>query len=304
MIQKKSLGKRLYECRHLYLFLIPGILVTLIFKYGPMYGVQIAFKDYRVGQDMADAAWVGLKHFQRFFSRPNCWELIWNTFNVAFVSNILAFPVPVILAVMLNEVRNVKFKKVVQNITYMPYLFSIVIAMSTFSILLAPNTGLVNTLIQKFGGEQILFFGHDKYVLPIYLGTALWQNTGYSAVIYLSALAGVDSSQIEATRIDGASRLQIIRHVQLPAIAGTIVTMLVLTAGRTFAVGVDRMLLIQTDLNLGASEILSTYVYKTGLLNAQYSFSTAIELMNTIVNITFLLIVNKITAKINGESVL
>lgn len=303
MEKTNTLWKRIRRCWKLYVFLIPGIVITLLFKYWPMYGIQLAFKDYIPGQTISEAPWVGLKHFERFFSMPNCGQLIWNTFKVAVASNFFGFPLPIILAIMLNQVKNMRFKKLVQNVTYMPYLFSIVVAMGVASILLAPNTGLVNLIIQKFGGEQILFYGDDKYVVPIYLLTALWQNTGYSAVIYLAALASVDEGQIEAARIDGANRFQIIRHVEIPAISGTIFTMLILNAGRVFAVGADRMLLIQTSLNLNASEILSTYVYKSGLLNAQFGFSTAVELFNTFVNIAFLLIVNYITSKISDESI-
>ena len=185
----------------------------------------------------------------------------------------------------------------------MPYLFSIVIIISVANVFLSPNTGIVNILIEKLGGQQILFFGDDKYVLPIYIITDIWQNMGYNAIIYIAALAGIDQEQLEAAKIDGASRFKIIRHIELPAIKNTIVIMLILGWGRMFSLGADKMLLLQTDLNLNASEIISTYVYKVGLVQGQFGFSTAVELFNTAVNIVCLLIVNKLASKI-GDSTL
>ncbi len=300
---KKSLWKRIIECWPLYLLLLPAVTVTLIFKYIPMYGLQLAFKDFIPGRSIFEASWAGLRHFKRFFTLDNSGLLIWNTFKTAISTQLISFPLPIIFALMINQVRSAKFKKVVQNISYLPYLFSVVVVISITNVFLAPNSGIVNILIEKLGGEQILFFGDDKYVLPIYIITAVWQGLGYNAIIYIAALAGVDQEQMEAARIDGANRFQIIRHIELPAIKDTIVIMFILTCGSLFAVGADKMLLLQTNLNLGASEVISTYVYKVGLVDGQFSFSTAVELFNTVVNASILLIVNAITSKINGSSI-
>ncbi len=299
---RRTLKKRVLECWPLYLYLIPAVLVTFIFKYIPMYGIQLAFKNIIPGQTIMEADWVGLKHFIRFFSLPNCGTLIWNTFRTAFVTQLVSFPFAILFALMLNEVRNTWCRKLVQNISYMPYLFSIVIVVSVANVFLAPNTGVVNMLIQKFGGDQILFFGDDKYVLPIYIITGIWQSLGYSAIIYIAALINIDQEQLEAARIDGANRFRIIRHIELPALKDTIVIMLILTCGQMFSVGADKMLLLQTPLNLNASEVISTYVYKVGLVEGQFGFSTAVELFNTLVNISCLLVVNGIAKKLNGNS--
>lgn len=256
---KGLLKRRIWECWELYAFLIPSIILTIIFRYVPLYGLQLAFKDLVPGLSISESPWVGLKHFQRFFSMPNSGKIIWNTFKVAVLNNLIQFPFAILFALMLNQVRNQRGKKLVQNISYMPHLLSAVITISIASILLAPNTGLVNILIKKAGGEQILFFGKDKYVVPIYVITGIWQNMGYNAIVYIAALAGIDQEQLEAARIDGASRLKTIWYIELPSIADTIIIMLVLSFGQMFAVGADKMLLIQTCLLLvnGLSKKLS-----------------------------------------------
>ncbi len=300
--RRKSLLKRIFTCWELYIFLIPALLETIIFKYWPMYGLQLAFKELLPGKSITASPWVGLKHFERFFALPNCWQLIWTTFKTSFFTTLVGFPIPIIFALMLNQVRNERCKKLIQNISYMPYLFSVVVVISMVNVLLAPNTGVVNIIIQKLGGEQILFFGHEKYVLPIWIITNLWQTMGYSAIIYIAALAGIDQEQMEAARIDGASRFKIIWHIEIPAIMETIMIQMILSFGRMFSIGVDKMLLLQTPLNLASSEIISTYVYKVGLLQAQFGFSTAVNLFNTAVNLACLLIVNGIAKKVSDSS--
>ena len=300
--KKKPILRRMMECWELYLFLLPAIVIVAIFKYAPMYGIQIAFKDLIPGKTIAESSWVGFKHFIRFFSSPNSSIMIWNTFKTAIATSVLTFPLSIIFALMLNEVHNEKVKKLVQNISYMPYLFSVVIVISVANVFLAPNTEVINILIQKLGGEQILFFGHDKYVLPIYVVTGIWSGLGYGAIIYIAALAGIDQEQLEAAKIDGANRWRVIWHIELPALSDTIVIMLILSWGQMFAIGADKMLLLQTSLNMNASEILSTYVYKVGLLEGQFGFSTAVELFNTTVNVICLLLVNGVAKKINGNS--
>ncbi len=303
LVQRKSLWHRIFTCWELYVFLLPAIIATIIFAYVPMYGIQLAFKDLIPGRSILESPWVGLKHFQRFFALDKCWKLIWTTAKTSLISHLISFPIPIIFAIMLNQVRNDRAKKLVQNVSYMPYLFSVVIVISMANVFLAPNTGIINILISKMGGDQILFFGHDKYVLPIYIITGIWQNMGYSAIIYIAALAGIDQEQLEAAKIDGASRFRIIRHIEIPAIADTIVIMFILSWGSLFSLGADKMLLLQTDLNLGASEILSTYIYKVGLLEAQFGFSTAVQLFNTMVNLCSLFLINGVAKKITGNSI-
>ncbi len=300
---RSGLKRRIINCMPLYALLIPAIVLTIMFKYAPMYGIQLAFKDLIPGRSITESPWVGLKHFLRFFSMPNFWHLIWNTFKVAIVTNLVSFPLPIIFALMVNQVRHTKYKKIVQNVSYIPHLLSIVIVISITSLMLAPGTGVVNILLKKFGKEDILFFGHDEYVLPIYVLTGIWQNMGFDAIIYIAALSSVDQDQIEAAKIDGASRLKTIWHIELPSITNTIIIMLILSWGQIFALGADKMLLLQTPLNLGGSEIISTYVYKVGLLEGQFGFSTAVDLFNTMVNLTCLLIVNAIAKKYSDNSI-
>lgn len=303
LVRKKTVWHRILTCWELYVFLIPAITAIIIFSYVPMYGIQLAFKDLIPGKSILASPWVGLKHFQRFFALDKCWQLIWTTAKTALLSQLIQFPIPIIFAIMLNQVRNERAKKLVQNISYMPYLFSVVIIISVANVFLAPNTGVVNILINKMGGEQILFFGHDRYVLPIYIITGIWQSMGYSAIIYIAALAGIDQEQLEAAKIDGASRLKIIRHIEIPAIMDTVIIMFILSWGALFNIGADKMLLLQTDLNLGASEILSTYIYKVGLLEAQFGFSTAVQLFNTLVNLFCLVVINGTAKKLTGNSI-
>ncbi len=303
LVRKKTTWQRILTCWELYIFLLPALAAVFIFSYVPMYGIQLAFKDLIPGRSIMESPWVGLKHFQRFFALDKCWQLIWTTAKTSLFTHFIQFPIPIIFAIMLNQVRNDRAKKLVQNISYMPYLFSVVIVISVANVFLAPNTGVINILINKMGGEQILFFGHDKYVLPIYIITGIWQGMGYSAIIYIAALANIDQEQLEAAKIDGASRFKIIRHIEIPAIMDTVIIMFILQWGALFSVGADKMLLLQTDLNLGASEILSTYIYKVGLLDAQFGFSTAVQLFNTLVNLFCLVVINGTAKKLTGNSI-
>ena len=217
-LKKESLLKRILKCWQLYVFLIPGIVGMLIFHYYTIYGVTLAFKRFIPGRPISEAPWIGFEHFRRFFSAPNSWRIIFNTINISLVSQVLTFPLPLIFALSLNQVQHIRRKKFIQNITYIPYLFSVVIVMTMAVVLLAPNTGIINIIVERFTGEKILFFGEDKYVLPIYVITGLWTGLGYSAVMYLSALSSVDQEQLEAAKIDGASRLRIIWSIELPAL--------------------------------------------------------------------------------------
>ncbi len=302
-IKKESLLQRILKCWQLYVFLIPGIVGLLIFHYYPIYGIQIAFKKFIPGRPMSESPWIGFEHFRRFFSAPDSWRIIWNTLKISLVSQVLLFPLPLIFALSLNQVQHLRRKKFIQNVTYIPYLFSIVIVMTMAVVLLAPNTGIINILVERITGEKILFFGDGKYVLPIYVITGQWAGLGYSAVMYLSALSSVDQEQLEAAKIDGASRLRIIWSIELPALKDTIVILLILGCGHLLTVGADKMLLIQTDLNLNTSEVIGTYSYKTGLLDGDFAFSTAISLFNNVANVVLLLIINGISNKLTDNSI-
>lgn len=246
--------------------------------------------------------WVGFDHFIRFFTIPSCREIIWNTVQISLFLTLFSFPIPIIFALLLHQVDCKWFKKIVQNATYIPYMFSVVIIISIAQIFCSPTSGIINIIVEALGGERINFFADEKYVLPIYFITAIWQNTGYSAVIYLAALSGIDMEQMEAAKIDGANRMRIIWNIELPAIAETVIIMLIMNFGTVFTVSADKMLLMQNSANLGASEVLTTYVYKVGLIDGQFGFSTAVNLFNTLVNVICVLVVNKIAGAISDTS--
>ena len=296
----KYLRKRLRESWQWYLLLLPALIYLIIFNYGPMYGVQIAFKDFRASKGIWDSAWVGLKYFERFLSNPNFWKLIRNTLAITLY-DLCLFPVPIIFALLLNEISHAKLKKTVQMITYMPHFLSEVVVCSLVLLLLDRTNGPVNNMIDFLGGTRRSFIGIPEAFTSIYTLSGLWQNMGWNAVLYISALASISTEEVEAAKIDGASRLQVIRYVNLPGILPTIVITFLMRVGRIMSLGYSKIFLLQNDLNLDKSNVISTYVYEIGLVGAQYSYSTAIGLFNNVVNIIELLSVNKITSKITGS---
>lgn len=305
ILRKKSWRERLlpyarnYE---LYLFVLPALVYLFLYCYLPLYGVQIAFKDYRVGKGIEGSAWVGLKHFQKFLGNATNRSLIWNTLRLSVETLIVGFPMPIIFAVLLNEVRQQRFKKVVQTVSYAPHFISTVVLVSMLTLFLDKNTGIVNSMLKAFGTGPYDFMSRSDWFPHIYVISDIWQNLGWNSIIYISALAGVDVGLHEAARIDGASRLQRIIHVDLPCIFPTIAIMLIMQTGNLMTVGFEKAYLMQNALNLGASEIISTYVYKIGLLYNQYSYSTAINLFNSVVNCILLITVNGIVKKMTDTA--
>lgn len=276
----------------LYLIMVPGLLYFLIFKYVPMASAVIAFKDYNVVQGVWGSPWVGFKYFELFFSNPVFWTLIKNTLGLSFYALVVGFPIPIILAVCLNEVRDGFFRRFTQLVTYAPYFISTVILVSMTMLLLSPRLGVVNLALQALGQQPINFLGRPDMFSSIYVWSGVWQFSGYAAIVYLAALAGIDPQLHDAARVDGASRIQKIIHVDLPGIMPVILVILVLNAGSLLAVGFEKVFLLQNPLNLATSEVISTYVYKIGLLNANFSFATAVGLFNSVVNMILLLVVN------------
>lgn len=267
-----------------------------------MYGVQIAFRNYRSSKGIWESEWVGLEHFKRFISFPNFKLIIGNTLSIGLYS-LATFPLDIIFALMLNELRNAKFKKTVQMITYMPHFLSTVIVCSMITLFFNQKTGVVNTIITALGGNSIAFLENANYFADIYVWSGVWQGLGWSSIIYIAALAGVSSELVEAARIDGATRLQIIWHVNIPHILPTIVTMLILSCGSILSVGFEKVWLLQNSLNLSKSQVISTYVYDIGIAGGQFSYSSAIGLFNTLVNVTLLMIVNKIAKKVTDTGI-
>ncbi|MET3546869.1 putative aldouronate transport system permease protein [Paenibacillus favisporus] len=295
---KKSLRKHW----QLYLLVIPPVLFFILFKYLPMANAVLAFKNYQVTKGIWGSPWVGTKYFDMLFNNPQFWMLIKNTLFLSLYQLAATFPIPIILALLLNEVRSLRFKKAVQLITYAPFFISTVVMVSIIMIFLAPRLGLLNVILNAMGMESTNFLGDPTKFRSVYVWSEVWQTTGYSCVIYLAALAGVDPSLYEAAKVDGASRLQKIIHVDIPGILPAAVIILILSVGNIMSLGFEKVYLMQNPLNLQSSEIISTYVYKIGLLNANYSFATAVGLFNSVINLILLVAVNAVSRRISENS--
>nr|WP_233355107.1 ABC transporter permease subunit [Paenibacillus sp. JZ16] len=286
----------------LYLLIIPPVLYFIIFKYLPMANAVLAFKNYNVVKGIWGSPWVGTQYFEMFFRNPAFATLIKNTLYISFYQLIVGFPIPILLALALNEVKSARFKKTVQMVTYAPYFISTVVMVSIIMLFLSPRLGIVNTITGALGFEAVNYLGEPGMFRTIYVLSDVWQTMGYSAVIYLAALAGVDPSLYEAAKVDGANRFQKILNVDLPGILPAAVIILILSVGNIMALGFEKMYLLQNPLNLSTSEIISTYVYKIGLLNANYSFATAVGLFNSLINLVLLLVVNAIAKRASNTS--
>ncbi|WP_239696519.1 ABC transporter permease [Paenibacillus oryzisoli] len=287
----------------LYLLIIPPALYFLIFKYYPILNAVLAFKDYNVTKGIWGSPWVGFKNFQLFFENPLFWTLVKNTILISGYLLIVGFPIPILLALAINEVRNQRFKKLVQLVSFAPYFISTVVMVSIIMLFLAPRLGFVNVVMNHFGMDSINFLGEPGMFRSIYVWSDIWQTAGYYSVIFLAALAGVDPSLYEAAKVDGASRFQKIIHVDLPGILPTIIVVLILNVGNVMAIGFEKVYLLQNPLNTVNSEIIATYVYKVGLLNANYSFATAVGLFNSVINLILLIVVNGMAKKFSNHSI-
>ncbi|WP_308640059.1 ABC transporter permease [Paenibacillus silvisoli] len=281
---------------------MPPVLYFIMFKYIPMANAVLAFKDYNVMKGIWGSPWVGMKYFNMFFENPVFFSLLKNTLLISLYSLAVGFPVPIILALALNEVKNKTFKRTVQLVTYAPYFISTVVMVSIIMLFLTPNQGIVNMLLERVGIDSINFLGNPNLFRSVYVWSDVWQGSGYAAVIYLAALAGVDPSLYEAAKVDGASRLQKIWYVDLPGILPTTVIILILSLGNIMGVGFEKIYLLQNPLNTATSEIIATYVYKIGLLNANYSFATAVGLFNSVVNLILLALVNAVARRTSRTS--
>lgn len=283
----------------LYVLILPAVISVFIFHYVPIYGLQIAFRNYRPSKGFWGSEWVGLKWFIKFFEYPDFWKIIRNTLGISLYS-IATFPCAVLLALMLNEVSNAKYKRYVQMITYAPHFVSTVIVCSMVIIFTQYSNGVINNITNLLGWGRHDLITVPEYFSTIYVVSGLWQNLGWDAIIYLAALASVSPELIEAARIDGAHRLQIIYHVTLPCILPTVVTMLILSTGKVLSVGFEKIFLLQNSLNLDASRVISTYVYEIGIESGQFSYSAAIGLFNNVINVICIILVNMISKKVTS----
>lgn len=286
----------------LWLLLLPAFAWLIVFCYAPMYGAQIAFKDYKVKMGIIGSPWVGFKYFEQFFGTSIALKSIRNTLLLSLYSLLWGFPVPILFALLLNMLRNLHYKKFVQTISFAPHFISVVVVVSMMNIMFAPSNGWVNKLIERLGGQEVLFMTRPEYFRSMYIGSGLWQDMGFNAIVYIAALAGVSPELHEAAIVDGASKFKRLIHIDIPSIIPTVVIMFILSVGNLFSIGYEKAFLMQGSLNTEVSEIISTYVYKVGLQGAQYSFSAAVGLFNSAVNLVLLLAVNGIARKVSDIS--
>lgn len=295
-------GRKIMKHWQFYLLVFLPLLYIIIFKYIPMFGVIIAFKEYNVVQGILGSPWAGLKYFKQLFEVPFFWQYFKNTLEISLYGMAIGFPAPIILALALNEIRNGVFKKSVQMVTYAPYFISTVVIVSILIVNLSPNVGLLSNAFRALGMEPIDFMGKAGFFKTIYVFSDVWQFTGYGAIIYIAALSGVNPDLYEAAKVDGASRFQKIIHIDIPSLVPVIVILLILNLGQMMSLGFEKIYLMQNPLNQNTSEVISTYVYKVGLLGANFSFSAAIGLFNSVINFVLLVLVNFISKKISSNS--
>ena len=293
-LHRKPLGRRILNNWQLYLLLllIPVVL-TIVYKYVPMYGIQIAFRDFKASRGYTGSEWVGLYWFERFFSSPTCVRMIKNTVLISLYSLLWSFPIPIILSLIINQLRFRRYKRLVQTVLYAPHFISIMVVCGMLRIFLSPSGGLINLIF----GTSIDFLTESSAFRTIYIASGIWQDAGWGCIIYLATLANVDPGLYEAAKIDGASVFQRIKNIDLPELLPMAILNLIMAAGGLMNVGFEKVWLLQTDLNKATSDVIAVYVYQQGIENAKYSYSTAVGLFNTAVNIILLLIVNKIASK-------
>ena len=300
--ESKKLLKRIIKSKYLILLLLPCLLYYIIFSYFPMWGVLIAFKNYKAYIGFTGSEWVGLKYFKLFFSSPDMFELFRNTFLLGFYSLLWGFPFPLVFALVLNEVKILKFKKLVQTISYMPHFLSTVVVVGLVQLFLSPTFGFVNQSLQKVGFEKIVFLQNPSYFRTIFISMGIWQNIGWGAIIYIAALSRIDPNLYEAAMIDGANRFQKLAYITLPCISPTIITLFLLSTGEILGVGFEKAFLMQNDAILSTADVIQTYVWRQGLQRGNFSYATAVGLFNSVINLFFLILSNTLARRYSDTS--
>lgn len=294
----KSLKRRLKDNWQLYAMLLVPVVLTIVYKYIPMYGIQIAFRDYKASKGFAGSEWVGLEWFFRFFSAPTFWRMMKNTILLSLYSLLWGFPIPIILALMMNQMRFHRFKRITQTVLYAPHFISTMVICGMIRIFLSPSGGLINLI----AGTSIDFLTESSAFRTIYIASGIWQDAGWGIIVYMATLANVDTSLYEAAKVDGASLFQRIIHIDIPELAPIMVLNLIMSVGGLMNVGFEKVWLLQTDLNKAASDVIAVYVYQQGIERAKYSYSTAVGLFNTVINIILLIAVNKSAKRISEDT--
>lgn len=293
----KRIGSNLYKHRIIYMMFIPVAAYYFIFHYMPMYGALIAFKNYVPAKGFANADWIGFQYFESFFSSYYCGRLIKNTLTISISSIIFGFPAPILLALLLNEVKSSAYKRVVQTITYFPHFLSIMVVCGMILNFFSMN-GMVNDVLVMLGGARHDFLMNPSAFVPLYVGSDIWQGIGWGSIVYLAALTGIDPSLYEAARMDGANRLRQAIHITLPGIMPTITVMFILKVGNIMNVGHEKIILLYNDLTMDSADVISTFIYRKGLLGANYSYSAAVGLFNSVVNFGMVLAANSLSRSV------
>lgn len=301
--KRRTLLMRIKKHLPLYCFLLLPIAQVIIFNYIPMYGIVIAFKDFKMRRGILGSEWVGLKHFERIFSEPKFYQVLFNTIRLSTLSFLTSFPLTIAFALMMNEVQNMKFKRVSQTITYLPHFLSWIVVGNFVYQILSPTYGVVNSVLVKLGifKEPLYFMVQENLFTPIYLITSIWKGLGWSIIIYLAAIAGIDPGLYEAASIDGAGRFRKVLHITLPCIMPTVSTLLILQMGSLISVGFDPIFNLYNDATYEVADVISTYVYRRGLIDAKYSYTSAIGLFQNAVSILLVLSSNFLARKANPD---
>lgn len=301
VMQNKQI-KKITKHWQLYLMILPAVLYLILFQYKPMYGVVIAFKDFNMRAGILGSEWIGFENFSRLFNSYWFPIIMKNTLTLSILSLLIGFPLPILLALMVNEISNEKIKRTFQTVSYAPHFISVIVVCGMITMFLNPTSGIINQFLNMLGIESIFFMQNSELFKWIYIISGNWQNVGWGAIIYFAALSSVDRSLIESAEIDGANRLQKIFYINLPVLVPTMTILFILRCGRLLGVGYEKIYLLQNPTNISASEVISTYVYKTGLINSDFSFSTAVGLFNSLVNAVILIIANTLSRRVGKSS--
>lgn len=301
--KKKSFRGYMQRNWVLYLMVLPGMLALIIFRYVPMYGVLMAFEKYMPAKGILGSKWVGFQHFVNFFHSPYFGRLLGNTFMLGIVTLVFTFPAPILLALLLNEVRNPRFKRVTQTISYVPYFISTVIVVGLLKDMASTNDGIINTAIVALGGQKIDFFASPQWFRPLYVISSIWSGIGYNSIIYLAAISGINPELYESAVLDGASRMKQAIHITIPCISSTIVILLIFAVGGIVGNDYQKILLMQSPLTYKTSDVISTYVYREGILGGSYSYTTAINLFTSLISLFFILVTNWVARKAGESSI-
>ena len=300
--KKRNWRKQIRQSLPLYFLLLPAVTILICFTYFPLYGLTIAFKDFSPVLGITNSPWVGMKYFIQFFNSYQFYDIIKNTLTISIYGIVVGFPLPILLAILCHQLRNGRFKKVFQIITYLPHFISIMVICGMILIFLSPSSGLFANILKQFSIKMPNILAFPSAFSSVVVWSDVWQYIGWDSIIYLAALAGIDPSLYEAAKMDGASRFQQMTRLDIPLILPTAMTLLILRAGSILNVGFEKVFLLQNKMNISASEIISTYVYKLGLINSQYSLSAAVGLFNTIINLLILLMVNRISKRLTNTT--